>query len=147
VGDASKKNKTMKEIKLSLTFAVTLILFACNDQGFGSELNKKTRVEVGKDRLEFHLKSWGITGNHSLIKLYNPTTSHSDTLEFHEDILFYKVEGEDSIVIYTSGFKGEESDLSITDIKVKVIQEFDFQNYLRNHDEIGLGVISGREMD
>jgi hypothetical protein len=99
-----------------------------------------------KPVLFFKAKNWGIAGNHEEITLSfsdsEPANKEKDYI-FYTTEIFYKIEKNNSIVIYAAQSSISEPIIKNPDVKLKVLKNADeIKDYNINYQKYGLQKIS-----
>jgi len=129
---------------------ITMVNVSCNsntsETGNDFHLKKEFLVsfEEIKDTLIFKATIWGIAGNHYKIVLQNAKDSTAPSVTFFESELFYEKKLPDTLVIYSGAFEGELKDLS-PDINFVHMNNYNFHDFLENHESYGVKLVSAYE--
>lgn len=126
------------------------ILFSCQSDKLKSGLNS---VESKMDTLNFFdsktklyvlAKTWGLVGNHEELRIFSDKSA--DTIRLHTSEAYYKVVGNDSLIIYAPGSTiTKQTKTNVDGIKIRLVELEtcdDVIDYDRNYHKYGLKKIS-----
>lgn len=144
--------KNIKKILLLFLVLITIgaIWFYCNwrKEEFMPSKEKTISINLGNESRPLFLraKTWGVTGNHEQIVLSqsnNNVPNKTDDYIFYTSEVFYKVENDNSVIVYATESSISEPVNKIQNVTVKGLKTADeIRDYDNNYQKYGLERIS-----
>ncbi|SHK71432.1 hypothetical protein SAMN05443634_10316 [Chishuiella changwenlii] len=134
-----------------IIFIVTLFFFIFNYMNVSMKKIEKITIEKiivfnDKDSLYITANSWGLAGNNEVIVLSQSnkkTPNKIDDYIFYTSEIFYKIDNNNTIIIYSPESSINEPDKKISNVTIRSLKTFDeINDYNLNFKKYGLERIS-----